>query len=156
MAINKLLTISPQSFGVAALGLTFRSGSMVNQLFLKHKTLGSAALRCGASMFGIKSMGNFSTYPSLFVAVFKSEQQRNNFLSYLRKNGLQPQTDYYYKFRLKGNQFYYMAFVKLYKFIPSEKLAFNSFRQFCSTDEIKIYSNPSMYNPINNPKINYR
>jgi hypothetical protein len=51
---------------------------MINTLLFKHKTLGSAALRCGASSFGVKNLGSYSNYPSLFVAVFKSQEKVHN------------------------------------------------------------------------------
>ena len=120
---------------------------MVNTLLLKHKTLGSAALRCGASQFGIKNMGNFSKYPSLFVAVFKTQEKRSKFLQFLRSQNLIFQTDYYYKYAIHKNSFVYMVFVKLYKFISSEKIGFNSFKQLCSSKYIQVYSNPAYFHP---------
>ena len=120
---------------------------MVNTILLKHKTLGSAALRCGASQFGVKNMGNFSKYPSLFVAVFKTQEKRSKFLQFLRSQNLIFQTDYYYKYAIHKNAFVYMVFVKLYKFIPSEKIGFKNFRQLCSSKEIQIYSNPAYIHP---------
>ena len=120
---------------------------MVNTLLLKHKTLGSAALRCGASQFGIKNMGNFSKYPSLFVAVFKTQEKRSKFLQFLRSQNLIFQTDYYYKYAIHKNSFVYMVFVKLYKFISSEKIGFNSFKQLCSSKDIQVYSNPAYFHP---------
>ncbi len=120
---------------------------MVNTLLLKHKTLGSAALRCGASQFGVKNMGNFSKYPSLFVAVFKTQEKRSKFLQFLRSQNLIFQTDYYYKYAIHKNAFVYLVFVKLYKFIPSEKIGFNSFKQLCGSKEIQIYSNPCYFHP---------
>lgn len=120
---------------------------MLNTILLKHKTLGSAALRCGASQFGIKNMGKYSLYPSLFVAVFKSKEKRSKFLSFLRSQNLIFQTDYYYKYAIHKNAFVYMVFVKLYKFIPSEKIGFNSFKQLCSSLQIKNYSNSCYIHP---------
>ena len=120
---------------------------MINTLLLKHKTLGSAALRCGASQFGVKNMGNFSKYPSLFVAVFKTQEKRSKFLQFLRSQNLIFQTDYYYKYAIHKNAFVYMVFVKLYKFIPSEKIGFNSFKQLCSSKDIQVYSNPAYFHP---------
>ena len=102
---------------------------MVNTILFKHKSLGSAALRCGASQFGVKNMGNFSKYPSLFVAVFKMQEKRSKFLQFLRSQNLIFQTDYYYKYAIHKNAFVYLVFVKLYKFIPLEKIGFNSFKQ---------------------------
>ena len=125
---------------------------MVNTILLKHKTLGSAALRCGASQFGVKNMGNFSKYPSLFVAVFKTQEKRSKFLQFLRSQNLIFQTDYYYKYAIHKNSFVYMAFVKLYKFIPSEKIGFNSFKQLCSSKDIQVYSNPCYFHPQSNVK----
>jgi hypothetical protein len=123
---------------------------MVNTILLKHKTLGSAALRCGASQFGVKNMGSFSKYPSLFVAVFKTQEKRSKFLSFLRSQNLIFQTDYYYKYAIHKNAFVYMVFVKLYKFIPSEKIGFNSFKQLCSSKTIQNYSNPCYFHPQSN------
>ena len=120
---------------------------MVNTILLKHKTLGSAALRCGASQFGVKNMGNFSKYPSLFVAVFKTQEKRSKFLQFLRSQNLIFQTDYYYKYAIHKNAFVYLVFVKLYKFIPSEKIGFNSFKQLCSSKDIQVYSNPAYFHP---------
>ena len=120
---------------------------MVNTILLKHKTLGSAALRCGASQFGVKNMGNFSKYPSLFVAVFKTQEKRSKFLNYLRSQNLIFQTDYYYKYALHKEVFVYMVFVKLYKFIPKDKIGFNSFKQLCSSKDIQVYSNPAYFHP---------
>ena len=120
---------------------------MINTLLLKHKTLGSAALRCGASQFGVKNMGNFSKYPSLFVAVFKTQEKRSKFLQFLRSQNLIFQTDYYYKYAIHKNAFVYLVFVKLYKFIPSEKIGFNSFKQLCSSKDIQVYSNPAYFHP---------
>jgi hypothetical protein len=120
---------------------------MFNTILLKHKTLGSAALRCGASQFGIKNMGFFSKYPSMFVAVFKTQEKRSKFLEFLRSQNLDFQTDYYYKYAIHKNAFVYMVFVKLYKFIPSEKIGFNSFKQLCSSKEIQNYSNPYYQHP---------
>ena len=128
---------------------------MVNIILLKHKTLGSAALRCGASQFGVKNMGNFSKYPSLFVAVFKTQEKRSKFLDFLRSQNLIFQTDYYYKYAIHKNSFVYLVFVKLYKFIPSEKIGFNSFKQLCGSKDIQVYSNPSYNHPhatINNER----
>jgi len=73
---------------------------MVNTILFKHKSLGSAALRCGASQFGVKNMGNFSKYPSLFVAVFKTQEKRSKYLQFLRSQNLIFQTDYYYKYAI--------------------------------------------------------
>ena len=120
---------------------------MVNTILLKHKTLGSAALRCGASQFGVKNMGNFSKYPSFFVAVFKTQEKRSKFLLFLRSQNLIFQTDYYYKYAIHKNAFVYMVFVKLYKFIPKEKIGFNSFKQLCSSKDIQVYSNPAYFHP---------
>ena len=126
---------------------------MVNTILFKHKSLGSAALRCGASQFGVKNMGNFSKYPSLFVAVFKTQEKRSKFLQFLRSQNLIFQTDYYYKYAIHKNAFVYMVFVKLYKFIPSEKIGFKNFRQLCSSKEIQIYSNPAYIHPQSKNKI---
>lgn len=120
---------------------------MVNTILFKHKSLGSAALRCGASQFGVKNMGNFSKYPSLFVAVFKTQEKRSKFLQFLRSQNLIFQTDYYYKYAIHKNAFVYLVFVKLYKFIPSEKIGFNSFKQLCSSKDIQVYSNPAYFHP---------
>ena len=120
---------------------------MVNTILFKHKALGSAALRCGASQFGVKNMGNFSKYPSLFVAVFKTQEKRSKFLQFLRSQNLIFQTDYYYKYAIHKNSFVYLVFVKLYKFIPSEKIGFNSFKQLCSSKDIQVYSNPCYFHP---------
>ena len=120
---------------------------MVNTILFKHKSLGSAALRCGASQFGVKNMGNFSKYPSLFVAVFKTQEKRSKFLQFLRSQNLIFQTDYYYKYAIHKNAFVYLVFVKLYKFIPSEKIGFNSFKQLCSSKDIQVYSNPCYFHP---------
>lgn len=120
---------------------------MFNTILLKHKTLGSAALRCGASQFGIKNMGSFSKYPSLFVAVFKTQEKRSKFLDFLRSHNLTFQTDYYYKYAIHKNNFVYLVFVKLYKFIPSEKIGFNSFKQLCSSKDIQVYSNQNYFHP---------
>ena len=120
---------------------------MVNTILLKHKTLGSAALRCGASQFGVKNMGNFSKYPSLFVAVFKTQEKRSKFLQFLRSQNLIFQTDYYYKYAIHKTAFVYLVFVKFYKFISSEKIGFNSFKQLCSSKDIQVYSNPAYFHP---------
>ena len=120
---------------------------MINTLLLKHKTLGSAALRCGASQFGVKNMGRLSKYPSLFVAVFKTQEKRSKFLQFLRSQNLIFQTDYYYKYAIHKNAFVYLVFVKLYKFIPSDKIGFNSFKQLCSSKDIQVYSNPAYFHP---------
>ncbi len=120
---------------------------MVNTILLKHKTLGSAALRCGASQFGVKNMGNFSKYPSLFVVVFKTQEKRSKFLNYLRSQNLTFQTDYYYKYAIHKNAFVYLVFVKLYKCIPTEKIGFNSFKQLCSSKDIQVYSNSAYFHP---------
>lgn len=120
---------------------------MVNTILFKHKSLGSAALRCGASSFGVKNMGNFSNYPSLFVAVFKTQEKRSKFLQFLRSQNLIFQTDYYYKYAIHKNAFVYLVFVKLYKFIPSEKIGFNSFKQLCGSKDIQVYSNPAYIHP---------
>jgi len=126
---------------------------MVNTILFKHKSLGSAALRCGASQFGVKNMGNFSKYPSLFVAVFKTQEKRSKYLQFLRSQNLIFQTDYYYKYAIHKNSFVYLVFVKLYKFIPSEKIGFNSFKQLCSSKDIQVYSNPCYFHPQSNNKI---
>lgn len=120
---------------------------MINTLLLKHKTLGSAALRCGASSFGVKNMGNFSKYPSLFVAVFKCKDKRSKFLSFLRSKNLTYETDFYYKYTIHNNEFLYITFIKLYKFIPSDKIGFNSFKQLCNSKDIQVYSNPCYFHP---------
>ncbi len=120
---------------------------MFNTILLKHKTLGSAALRCGASQFGVKNMGNYSKYPSMFVAVFKTQEKRSKFLNYLRSQNLTFQTDYNYKYAIHKNAFVYLVFVKLYKFIPSEKIGFNSFKQLCSSKDIQVYSNQNYFHP---------
>ena len=125
---------------------------MVNTILFKHKSLGSAALRCGASQFGVKNMGNFSKYPSLFVAVFKTQEKRSKYLQFLRSQNLIFQTDYYYKYAIHKNSFVYLVFVKLYKFIPSEKIGFNSFKQLCSSKDIQVYSNPCYFHPQSNVK----
>ncbi len=125
---------------------------MVNTILFKHKTLGSAALRCGASSFGVKNLGNFSKYPSLFVAVFKCKEKRSKFLSFLRSKNLTYETDFYYKYTIHNNEFLYLVFVKLYKFIPSDKIGFKNFRQLCSSKEIQIYSNPCYFHPQSNVK----
>ena len=120
---------------------------MFNTILLKHKTLGSAALRCGASQFGIKNMGSFSKYPSLFVAVFKTQEKRSKFLNFLRSQNLTFQTDFYYKYTIHKNTFVYLVFVKLYKFIPSEKIGFNNFRSLCKSNQIQVYSNTTYQHP---------
>lgn len=120
---------------------------MINTILFKHKSLGSAALRCGASQFGIKNMGNFSKYPSLFVAVFKCKEKRSKFLSFLRSKNLTYETDFYYKYTIHNNEFLYLVFVKLYRFIPSDKIGFKNFRQLCGSKEIQIYSNPAYIHP---------
>lgn len=143
---------------------------MVNTLLFNHKALGSAALRCGASSFGIKNMGNFSKYPSLFVAVFKSQEKRSKFLNFLRSQNLIYQTDFYYKYAISPrsrsdeaghkNDFVYMVFVKLYKFIEPNKIGFKNFRQLCTSKQVQHYSNPTYAHPhanlFNNTSINQR
>ncbi len=123
---------------------------MVNTLLLKHKTLGSAAFRYGASSFGVKNLGKFSKYPSLFVAVFKCKEKRSKFLSFLRSKNLTYETDFYYKYTIHNNEFLYLVFVKLYRFIPSDKIGFKNFRQLCSSKEIQIYSNSCYIHPQSN------
>lgn len=120
---------------------------MINTILFKHKSLGSAALRCGASSFGVKNLGTFSKYPSLFVAVFKSKEKRSKFLSFLRSKNLTYETDFYYKYTIHKNEFLYLVFVKLYKFIPSDKVGFKNFRQLCSSKDIQIYSNSCYFHP---------
>ncbi len=118
---------------------------MINTLLLSHKALGSAALRCGASSFGVKNMGIYSKYPSLFVAVFKSQVKRNKFLNFLRLKNLTYQTDFYYRYTIYNNEFLYLVFVKLFLFIPFQKIGFKNFRQLCSSKQVQYYSN-SCYN----------
>lgn len=120
---------------------------MVNTILFQHKSLGSAALRCGASSFGVKNLGNFSKYPSLFVAVFKCKEKRSKFLNFLRSKNLTYETDFYYKYTIHKNEFLYLVFVKLYKFIPSLKIGFKNFRELCSSKDIKVYSNPTSMHP---------
>lgn len=143
---------------------------MVNTILFNHKALGSAALRCGASSFGIKNMGNFSKYPSLFVAVFKSQEKRSKFLNFLRSQNLIYQTDFYYKYAISPrsrsdeagykNAFVYMVFVKLYKFIEPNKIGFKNFRHLCNSKQVKHYVNPAYAHPhanlFNNTSINQR
>lgn len=123
---------------------------MVNTILFKHKSLGSAALRCGASSFGVKNLGSFSKYPSLFVAVFKCKEKRSKFLNFLRSKNLTYETDFYYKYTIHNNEFLYLAFVKLYKFIPTDKIGFKNFRELCSSKDIQIYSNPVYFHPHSN------
>ena len=139
--------------GVLSIISTFLLGSkMINTLLFKHKTLGSAALRCGASSFGVKNLGSYSNYPSLFVAVFKSQEKRSKFLSYLKLNNLTYQSDYYYKYTIHKDEFLYLVFVKLYKFIPSVKIGFRNFRELCSSKDVQAYSNPAYFHPQHNNK----
>ena len=127
---------------------------MVNTLLLSHKALGSAALRCGASSFGVKSCGKFSKYPSQFVAVFKTREKRNRFINFLLSQNLNYEADYYYKHVLHNNQFLHIVFVKLFLFIPSAKLGFNNFRQLCNTKQIEHYSNSCYSHPHSQLKNN--
>lgn len=133
---------------------TIRSGLMVNTLLLSHRALGSAALRCGASSFGVKSLGVYSKCPSKFVAVFKSQIKRNKFLSFLRSQNLQFEKHFDYRYKLYKGEFVYMVFVKLYRFIPKEKIGFKNFRQLCNSQEVQIYTNPFYQHP-NKSKTNF-
>lgn len=118
---------------------------MVNTLLLSHKALGSASLRCGASSFGVKSCGKFSKYPSQFVAVFKTREKRNRFINFLLSNNLNYESDYYYKHVMFNNSILHVVYIKLFLFIPSEKIGFKNFRQLCNTNQLAHYSN-SCYN----------
>jgi hypothetical protein len=124
---------------------------MVNLILLKHKTLGSAALRCGASSFGLKECGNFSGYPTQFVVIFKSKKAQLKFRRFLADSGVKFQDDYYYKHVYYKSEFLYLVFTSFYQFNVSNKrkLYFRNFRQLCNTSLIQHYSsnrkNPHSY-----------
>ncbi len=136
-----------QNSGALVLGLIIRSGLMVNMLLLNHKTIGSAALRCGASSFGFKDMGRFARYPSLFVAIFKDISKRDKFLRFLRSQNLKFDKNFDYRFRMYHNEFIYLVYVKFYLFIPGEKIAFKNFRQLCNSKEVQVYTNRFYQHP---------
>lgn len=139
--------------GVLFIISTLQRGlKMINMLLFQHKALGSAALRCGAASFGVKNLGNFSKFPSLFVAVFKCKEKRSKFLTFLRSKNLTYESDFYYKYTIHNDEFLYLVFVKLYKFIEPDKIGFKNFRQLCNSKAIQVYSNPVYIHPHSNNK----
>lgn len=139
--------------GVLFIISTLQRGlKMINMLLFQHKALGSAALRCGAASFGVKNLGNFAKYPSLFVTVFKCKEKRSKFLTFLRSKNLTYESDFYYKYTIHNDEFLYLVFVKLYKFIEPDKIGFKNFRQLCNSKAIQVYSNPVSIHPHSNNK----
>ncbi|RKY99176.1 MAG: hypothetical protein DRQ13_02850 [Ignavibacteriae bacterium] len=114
---------------------------MVNIILINSKTLGSAALRCGASSFGVKSCGKFSKYPSQFVAVFKFRKSSDKFRDFLRGKGLIYQADYYCKQVMHKGEIVHLDFVTLYQFIKTNqnKIGFKNFRKLCNSSAITHY-----------------
>ena len=114
---------------------------MVNLNLFSYKAIGSAALRCGASHFGVKSLSPFSRYPSHFVVIFKSKSKRMKFTEYLKGKGLILQTDFNYKHVFHKGSFLYLVYISFYQYniSPNPKLYFKNFPQLCKTSQIKHY-----------------
>ena len=67
---------------------------MVNLLLFQYKYLGSIALKCGASHFGFKSIGQFTPLQQL-VIIFKASNKCWDFLDWLE--GPLDKNKYYHR-----------------------------------------------------------
>ena len=111
---------------------------MVNLLLFQYKYLGSIALKCGASHFGFRSVGNFSPLQQL-VIIFKSRNKRWNFLGWL-EGALESSQYYHREIHHKGERLF-LVFINSNLFIKSNtnKIYFSNFRQLCRTQELTMY-----------------
>ena len=114
---------------------------MINLNLFSYKAIGSAALRCGASHFGIKSLSPFSRYPSHFVVIFKSRPSLMKFTESLKLKGLKDGYDFYYKDVIHKEKLLYLVFISFYQYVisPKSKLYFKNFRQLCKTSNLQLY-----------------
>jgi hypothetical protein len=111
---------------------------MVNLLLFQYKSLGSIALRCGASHFGFRSIGHFNPLQQL-VIIFKSRDKRANFLGWLY--GALDSNQYYHREVYHRGRRLFLVFINSNLFINSnsKKIYFSNFRQLCKTEELSIY-----------------
>ena len=114
---------------------------MINLNLFSYKAIGSAALRCGASHFGVKSLNPFSRYPSHFVVIFKSKPSLLKFTESLKEKGLKDGYDFYYKNVIHKTKLIYLVFISFYLYVslPASKLYFKNFPQLCKTSNLKLY-----------------
>ena len=119
---------------------------MINLNLFSYKAIGSAALRCGASHFGVKALGPFSRYPSHFVVIFKSRTNVMKFAQFLKEKGLNDY-DYSYKNVLHKEKLLYLVFISFYLYVvsPKSKLYFKNFPQLCKTSQIKHYESNTIH-----------
>jgi hypothetical protein len=89
---------------------------MVNLLLFQYKSLGSIALRCGASHFGFRSIGHFNPLQQL-VIIFKSRDKRSNFLGWLY--GAMDRNQYYHREVYHRGQRLFLVFINSNLFINS-------------------------------------
>ena len=114
---------------------------MINLNLFSYKAIGSAALRCGASHFGVKSLSPFSRYPSHFVVIFKSRSSLMKFTQSLKEKGLTHGYDFYDKNVIHKKKLLYLVFISFYQYVifPKSKLYFKNFPQLCKTSKLKLY-----------------
>ena len=112
-----------------------------------YKAIGSAALRCGASHFGVKSLSPFSRYPSHFVVIFKSRTSLMKFTESLKVKGLKDGYDFYYKDVIHKEKLLYLVFISFYQYVilPKSKLYFKNFRELCKTSNLKLYESNTVH-----------
>ena len=111
---------------------------MINTALFKFKTLGSFALKCGCSYFGVRSFGG--KYPTQLVFIFKNYHKALNYMGWL-SSFLTFQTDYYRKQVYKNGQMLQLVFVNCALYIKGtkSKLYYKSFPQFCRA-QLTVYN----------------
>lgn len=124
---------------------------MINTLKLNIKCVGSFALRCGCSHYGIRVIGNFQPLVQV-VFIFKNKDKALNFKGWLNDNGLKFDVDYTFQHRYYKGQFIYLIFFNTLLFykgvlkkvgqwvIEINKFYFSNFPQFCKQNIIGVYN----------------
>ena len=105
---------------------------MVNLLLFQYKYLGSIALKCGASHFGFKSIGQFTPLQQL-VIIFKASNKCWDFLDWL-EGPLDKNKYYHREVHHKGERLF-LVFINTNLFIKSNS---NYFLKFNIRKEIRF------------------
>ena len=128
-----------------------------NVLYLK--SIGSIALKCGASHFGFSTTGVFNPLHH-FVIVFKDRNKRSNFLGWLYDTGMEYQKDYYTKHHYWASRRQFVYLVKINAGLIhikglETKVYFPNFPALCSTRRLTYY-NANIQHPAYRQSKNYQ
>ncbi|MHB1688151.1 MAG: hypothetical protein ACYCVH_12370 [Ignavibacteriaceae bacterium] len=116
----------------------------MNFILLKPKTLGSAALRAGATAFGLKDCPRDCRFPSLFVSIFKTNSKANSFITFLstrQPGGL----NFFLRQVIYKDKTLFVVYVYCLVFITTTKIQFNNFRELCNSSAAQLYKSNTIH-----------